>query len=644
MAPAAMQSLQKLSYATMSSLRARNAPLASLIPASPEVVAGAGKTAPSGFALPRKGLDALTHGAVRARNVTTQASGARTVRALQSASQDILQSQDDYDFSRDFPEEHRMAPYPRVSMICTVGPASQDRIGDLVEAGMRIMRLNFSHGTHEYQTKLVNNLRNYLKGRDSNLSSDFTTGITVNCAVAFDLKGPEIRTGQNSSGGDIDIAVGQTVVLSLDEADKDSGRVEGDDVIIYVDYPKLPSAVSPGATVFLDDGLLNFEVSAVEEGRVVCKAVNAGKIGERKGVNLPGAILDLPAVSEKDKADLRLGAELGVDFIFASFVRKAEHVFEIRRILDEAGAPNCKIISKIENQEGLDNFDDILRATDGVMVARGDLGIEIPPEKVVTAQKRIIHKCNMVGKPVVCATQMLESMTNSPRPTRAEVSDVANAVLDGADCVMLSGETAKGKYPIEAIKVMGDICREADNLIDYHLLHERVRHHTKRHHRTVDSIAAAAVKCATDERAAMIVVVTHNGNAGRFVSKYRPPMPVLAVTTSEQVARQSFIHRGLTPLYVDQMSMDMCLVPLMSSVSEGDLEEPFGLDDPTVGAECGTSFKPGSSVPDEIIERSIEYGMSVNILKEGDTVVALVASTRAGASAMRVLTVGAVSD
>jgi len=447
----------------------------------------------------------------------------------------------------------------------------------------------------------VETLREYLESRPSRDSLDATTGIIVNCAVALDLKGPEIRTGElQAFGGELSLQAGDHVILTTDTEFRTTGVKNGVPEV-FIDYANVAEVLDVGSPVYIDDGLLQLQVVSVAPGRVECVAQNSGPIGERKGVNLPGAILDLPAVSEKDIQDIQLAAEMEADFIFASFVRKAEHVTAVRDILIKYGSPGTKIISKIENQEGLDNFAEILEESDGIMVARGDLGIEIPAHEVVTAQKYMIAECNAVGKPVVCATQMLESMVNNPRPTRAEVSDVANAVLDGADCVMLSGETAKGKYPVEAIETMGRTCKEADSLVDYDELFHRMAV-TPRRHSIVESVCAAAVRCALDEQASMIVVVTTSGAAARYVSKYRPPMPVLAATHSPMVARQSYMLRGITPLLLADMRHSALVC----------IEDSCSLDD--------------NEVPELVLRGALEYGKRMGICSPGDTVVAVVAS------------------
>eukprot|EP00191_Tetraselmis_sp_GSL018_P015812 CAMPEP_0177589708 /NCGR_PEP_ID=MMETSP0419_2-20121207/6969_1 /TAXON_ID=582737 /ORGANISM="Tetraselmis sp., Strain GSL018" /LENGTH=471 /DNA_ID=CAMNT_0019080123 /DNA_START=353 /DNA_END=1766 /DNA_ORIENTATION=- len=471
------------------------------------------------------------------------------------------------------------------------------------------MRLNCSHGDQSFFESKVACLREYLDNRPNRDSLDPSTGIAVNARY---LKGPEIRTGRLSAFDDrqVSLSAGEHVVLTTDRALAETGA---NHVIpqIFVDYPGIAGVVGVGSEVYVDDGLIRLEVVAMTDTALECRAVNSGVVAERKGVNLPGAILDLPAVSSKDVEDIKLAAKVGADFIFASFVRKGEHVRAVREILRGLGRPEIKIISKIENQEGLDNFGDILEASDGIMVARGDLGIEIP-HKVVTAQKQLINACNAAGKPVVCATQMLESMVSNPRATRAEVSDVANAVLDGADCdqgggldvanavldgadcVMLSGETAKGRYPVEAILTMGQICREADNLVEYDQVHAR-RAPLMFPHSMHESICAAAVRCAMDEKAALIVVFTTSGLAPQFVSKYRPPMPVLAATADPVIARQSYMLRGITPLLLEDMAHGHLL--------------------------CNMDECPLEDLPNMVLEGAVEYAKRIGICEPGDSVV-----------------------
>ena len=347
------------------------------------------------------------------------------------------------------------APKPnfrKTGIICTIGPGTNSpaALADLRRAGMNIMRMNFSHGDHKYHQTAIDNLVK---------SFDVFPGPPV--AVALDTKGPEIRTG-NMKVGEVELRAGHRLTVTVDAEKKN----ECDESLIYMDYTNLPKIVEVGSLIFVDDGLISLRVEAIESTSVQCTVINTGKLNSKKGVNLPGLKVDLPSISEQDAKDLAFGVEQGVDIIFASFIRKREDIVNIRKVLGPRGA-RIMIIAKIENQEGVNNFNSILTECDGVMVARGDLGIEIPVQKVFLAQKMIIAKCNVVGKPVICATQMLESMTVNPRPTRAEVSDVGNAVIDGADCVMLSGETAKGKYPNECVRMMHEICIEAERTLHH---------------------------------------------------------------------------------------------------------------------------------------------------------------------------------
>ncbi len=328
-------------------------------------------------------------------------------------------------------------------IVCTLGPAVEkvEMLEALLKAGMDVARFNFSHGTHPYHKKMMDNVRKAA----SNLNRMVT--------IALDTKGPEIRTGTFTNGEET-LVKGQKVVVTVDPAFKSAGTIGK----FWVTYEDLPKSVSPGSVIFIDDGLLSLEVLEVKGSDVTCEVKNGGQISNRKGVNLPGAKVTLPALSEKDIADIKFGVEQKVDIIFASFIRKRSDVEGIRKLIPKS----CSIISKIENQEGCDNFEDILAVSDGIMVARGDLGIEIDATKVFVQQKRMIKACRSAGKPCIVATQMLQSMVDNPRPTRAEVSDVANAVLDGADCVMLSGEVAKGKYPLKAVEQMSATCQMAE--------------------------------------------------------------------------------------------------------------------------------------------------------------------------------------
>ncbi|KZO95030.1 pyruvate kinase [Calocera viscosa TUFC12733] len=423
----------------------------------------------------------------------------------------------------------------KTAIIATIGPKTNtvERLTALKKAGMNIVRMNFSHGSYEYHQSVIDNTRQVVK----------TVGGRP-LAIALDTKGPEIRTGLMKGDQDIKITAGHEFIVTVDPKYAEAC----DDKYMYVDYTNLPKVTAPGKLIYVDDGILSLQVVKIAGTSVTVKSLNNGTLSSRKGVNLPKTPVDLPALSTKDKKDLQFGVKNGVDMIFASFIRRAQDVIDIRETLGPDGA-NIKIIVKIENEQGVENFDEILEATDGVMVARGDLGIEIPAAQVFLAQKMMIAKCNRAGKPVIVATQMLESMTYNPRPTRAEVSDVANAVLDGADCVMLSGETAKGNYPLEAVTMMADICYLAESAICYPPLFDELRALAPRPTDTVETVAIAAVSAALEQNAAAILVLSTSGNTARLIAKYRPHVPIITVTRNEQTARQIHLHRACYPFW-----------------------------------------------------------------------------------------------
>ncbi|QHC05047.1 pyruvate kinase [Anoxybacillus sp. PDR2] len=415
----------------------------------------------------------------------------------------------------------------KTKIVCTIGPASEsvETLIELIEAGMNVARLNFSHGDYVEHGQRIKNIREAAK----------QTRKTV--AILLDTKGPEIRT-HNMKNGAIELKENSQIIISMDE-------VLGTEEKFSVTYEGLMNDVDLGDKILLDDGLIALEVIAVhkQEREIVAKVLNSGILKNKKGVNVPGVRVNLPGITDKDRQDILFGIEEGIDFIAASFVRRASDVLEIRELLEAQNALDIKIIAKIENQEGVDNIDEILEVADGLMVARGDLGVEIPAEEVPLVQKELIKKCNALGKPVITATQMLDSMQRNPRPTRAEASDVANAILDGTDAIMLSGETAAGHYPVEAVKTMHRIALRTEQALQYRdLLAQR----TKESGTTItDAIGQSVAHTALNLDVAAIVTPTVSGQTARMISKYRPKAPIMAVTSSEAVSRKLALAWGV---------------------------------------------------------------------------------------------------
>lgn len=422
----------------------------------------------------------------------------------------------------------------KTKIVCTIGPKteSEEMLAKMLDAGMNVMRLNFSHGDYEEHGRRISNLRAVIAKTQHN------------AAILLDTKGPEIRTIKLAGGQDVTLEAGQTFTFTTD------ANVIGDNQRVAVTYAGFTADLSVGNKVLVDDGLIAMEVQTITEKEVICKVLNGGDLGENKGVNLPGVSINLPALSEKDKRDLIFGCEQGVDFIAASFIRKRSDVEEIRAHLQQHGGEHIQIISKIENQEGLLNFDEILDVSDGIMVARGDLGVEIPVEDVIFAQKMMIDKCNQKRKVVITATQMLDSMIKNPRPTRAEAGDVANAILDGTDAVMLSGESAKGKYPLEAVEIMATICQRTDSVMQSRV--DTLKEQDKL--RITEAVCRGAVETAEKLGSTLIIVATQAGKSAKSVRKYFPTATILALTTNELTARQLLVSKGVVTHLVPELA------------------------------------------------------------------------------------------
>ena len=417
----------------------------------------------------------------------------------------------------------------KTKVVCTMGPNTNDRelLKKLIENGMDVARFNFSHGDHEEQKSRMDLLK------------ELRQELNTNTAILLDTKGPEIRTGVLKGGKRIMLKAGEQFTLTTEE-------IEGDESKVSITYEGLVQDVDAGRVILIDDGLIELKVVGKSEKEIFCEVINGGELGERKGVNVPNVAVRLPAITEKDKDDIRFGVEQGIDFIAASFVRNAECVLEIKAYLKELGAPYVPIIAKVENAEGIKNIDEIIRAADGVMVARGDLGVEIPAEEVPYLQKMIIQKCNMNFKTVITATQMLDSMMRNPRPTRAEVTDVANAVYDGTDAVMLSGETAQGKYPLEALQMMVHIIQNTEQHLDYEGMLEKTGGHLKSG--VSSAIGYSSLLAASNLNAKCIITPSVSGATARVVSNLRPRQVILGVTPNERTLRRMSIYWGVKPI------------------------------------------------------------------------------------------------
>lgn len=448
----------------------------------------------------------------------------------------------------------------KTKIVATIGPASEseEMLRELFKQGVNVCRMNFSHGDHAEHKVRMDRVK---KVREE-------MGLPI--AIMLDTKGPEIRLGDFKDGV-VEIQQGQEFSLTTRD-------ILGDETIISVTYKDMPRDVQVGGIILIDDGLVEFRIKEITDTDIIMEALNGGTLKNHKGVNVPNVNINLPALTEKDISDIKFGIENEVDFIAASFVRKASDVNDIRRILEENGGLDIDIISKIENQQGLDNIAEIIHVSDGIMVARGDLGVEVPTEEIPLIQKDLIRMCNKAGKPVITATQMLDSMIRNPRPTRAEVTDVANAIIDGSSAVMLSGETAAGKYPLEAVRTMYNIAINTENSLDYKEM-LKVRS-IDNDITTTNAISKATVNTASDLGAKAIITATSSGYTSKAISKFKPRAPIIAATTKKSVVRKMALEWGVYPV-----------------------------------------LAPESKSTDEVIELSIKSSLDAGYVDEGDLVV-----------------------
>ncbi|MBD8026242.1 pyruvate kinase [Ureibacillus sp. Re31] len=424
----------------------------------------------------------------------------------------------------------------KTKIVCTIGPASEspEILAELMNAGMNVARLNFSHGSHEEHAVRIATIRDVAE----------KLGKTV--GILLDTKGPEIRT-HTMENGELHLTQGQVIDISMTE-------VVGNEKRFSVTYNQLIEDVNQNDKILLDDGLIELRVLAkdMEQGLIHTIVENAGVLKNKKGVNVPGVSVKLPGITEKDAQDILFGIEQGVDFIAASFVRTPKDVLEIRELLEQNGGSHIQIIPKIENQEGVDNIDEIIEVSDGLMVARGDLGVEIPAEVVPLVQKSLIKKCNLVGKPVITATQMLDSMQRNPRPTRAEASDVANAIFDGTDAIMLSGETAAGLYPVESVRTMNNIAEYTENSLDYRSI---VTTRSKEKGSTMtEALSQAVAYTSINLGVKAVLAPTASGTTARMIAKYRPGVSIIAITNIQSTAQKLTLVWGVTPIVTPKVS------------------------------------------------------------------------------------------
>jgi len=457
----------------------------------------------------------------------------------------------------------------RTKIVCTLGPASEKEevLTALIENGLNVTRMNFSHGSHEEH-----------KGR-MDLVKKVREKLNKPVAILLDTKGPEIRTG-NFDQPEVLLEEGQKFTITMKD-------VMGTKEMCTVSYKGLADDVVVGDTILIDDGLVGLRVDEVNGDDILCTVENSGIVKNHKGVNVPGVKINLPALTDKDISDIEFGISQGIDFIAASFVRKVSDVLAIREVLERNNATDIQIISKIENQEGVDNLDEIIAISDGIMVARGDLGVEIPTEEIPVVQKTMIEKCNKAGKPVITATQMLDSMMRNPRPTRAEVTDVANAIYDGTDAIMLSGETAAGKYPVEAVKTMATIAKRTEETLKYN---ELLKNRKLEEATVTNAISYATCTTSADLNAKAIISFTTSGHTARMVSKFRPQCPIIATTEDEGVMRRLALVWGVYPVKTSHVgNTDDLFTTSIASAKEKKYLENGDLVVITAGVPSGIS-------------------------------------------------------
>ncbi len=464
----------------------------------------------------------------------------------------------------------------RTKIICTLGPASSKKniLRAMMRAGMDIARFNFSHGSHEEHRERVDMVKNLREE------------LNLPVAMLLDTKGPEIRTKLLKDHKKVTLETGSQFILT-------TGDEPGDETKVAITYENLYKDVKKGGKILIDDGLIELEIENIKNQDIVCRVLNGGELGERKGINVPYVKVKLPGITEQDRADILFGIQQEFDYIAASFVRDAKAIKEIRQLLNENGGQDIGIIAKIENAEGVENIDEIIKAADGIMVARGDLGVEIPPSEVPYIQKTIIRKCNENYVPVITATQMLDSMIRNPRPTRAEVADVANAIYDGTDAIMLSGETAAGKYPLESLKMMVEIAQTTEPHLNYEVYtHDR---NMCGESRVSSAVGLAAVQTARDLKAKAIVTPTFGGRTARLISNFRPEVPIYAVAPNDTILHRLQLVWGVTPLKgYEKDSTDHIISQAMSVVRRKRLAKKGDLIVFTVGDPATNMTREGA--------------------------------------------------